>query len=91
MKHLTDLTQLNLVLREGSYATLWLNCRCALTALSMNTSQRRQPSIWGASGLPSDAYQLSAAPRGGALVLCQNLLLYHTQVRSQKRYSIITF
>jgi len=37
--------------------------------------------LWGARGLPSDASQLMAVPRGGALVLCQNMILYYTQVR----------
>ncbi len=54
--------------------------RCSLTALSINTALKRFPRIWSASSLPLDAFQLSAAPGGGALVLCQNLLLHHSQV-----------
>jgi cleavage and polyadenylation specificity factor subunit 1 len=52
---------------------------CAVTALSLNLKRRRHPAIWRARGLPSDAYALSAAPGGGALVLCQNLVLYRAQ------------
>jgi hypothetical protein len=37
-------------------------------------------------GLPSDAHALSAVPGGGALVLAQDLLLYHTQVGAQMRW-----
>ena len=53
----------------------------ALTALSINTVAQRHPKIWGATRLPSDAYRLVAVPSGGALVLCQNMILYHSQVR----------
>ena len=56
------------------------SCRCSLTALSINTALKRFPRIWSAASLPLDAFRLSAAPRGGALVLCQNLLLFHSQV-----------
>jgi hypothetical protein len=52
---------------------------CKLSALSVNLRRRRHPVIWGHEGLPSDASALSAVPRGGALVLAQNLLLYYTQ------------
>ena len=58
--------------------------RCSLTALSINTALKRVPRIWGAASLPVDAFRLSAAPAGGALVLCQNLLLYHSQVRQTR-------
>ena len=53
----------------------------ALTALSINTVAQQHPKIWGATRLPSDAHRLVAVPSGGALVLCQNMILYHSQVR----------
>ena len=53
----------------------------ALAALSLDVAGRRQPRIWGAAGLPSDACRLAAVPAGGALVLARSLLLFYTQVR----------
>ena len=53
---------------------------CALTALSLNLSAKRHPKIWGATKLPSDAYALVSCPSsGGALVLCQSMVLYYEQ------------
>ena len=57
----------------------------ALTALSINTVAQRHPKIWGATRLPSDAHRLDAVPSGGALVLCQNMILYHSQVRRPRQ------
>ncbi|KAK9839426.1 hypothetical protein WJX81_001424 [Elliptochloris bilobata] len=51
----------------------------ALVALSLNVQQRRHTRLWAAEGLPADALRLEASPAGGALVLCQSLILYHTQ------------
>ena len=65
---------------------VFLICRCSLTALSINTALKRVPRIWGAASLPLDAFRLSATPNGGTLVLCQNLLLYHSQVRHTPCY-----
>jgi hypothetical protein len=53
---------------------------CALSALSINMRKKSQPLIWGVPGLPSDACGLMAVPRGGVLVLSQNLLMYYAQV-----------
>eukprot|EP00884_Botryococcus_braunii_P001192 jgi/Botrbrau1/11073/Bobra.0302s0015.1 len=50
-----------------------------LTALSINVSGKRQPVLWKAEGLPSTAFRLLAVPSGGALVLCRDLILFHTQ------------
>ncbi|KAI8464986.1 MAG: CPSF A subunit region-domain-containing protein [Monoraphidium minutum] len=52
---------------------------CRLSALSVNLRRKRHPVIWGHAGLPSDCCALMAVPRGGALVLSQNLVLYYTQ------------
>ncbi|WIA38397.1 hypothetical protein OEZ86_001723 [Tetradesmus obliquus] len=52
---------------------------CALSAMSINVRKKRQPVIWHVPGLPSDCSGLLAVPRGGVLVLSQNLLLYHAQ------------
>jgi cleavage and polyadenylation specificity factor subunit 1 len=53
---------------------------CALTALSLNLSAKRHPKIWGATKLPSDAYAMVSCPSsGGALVLCQSMVLYYEQ------------
>ena len=52
---------------------------CKLAALSINVRRRRHPVIWSHDGLPSDCRAVVAAPRGGALVLAQNLLLYFAQ------------
>jgi cleavage and polyadenylation specificity factor subunit 1 len=52
---------------------------CCLAALSVNAVQKRHPKLWGATELPSDAHSLLAAPVGGALVLCHNVVLYHSQ------------
>ncbi|KAK9815325.1 hypothetical protein WJX72_001813 [[Myrmecia] bisecta] len=51
----------------------------ALVAFSMNVVQKRHARIWSAANLPSDAYKLVPVPLGGVLVLCQNMILYHTQ------------
>lgn len=55
---------------------------CALSAMSINVRKKRQPVIWHVPGLPSDCSGVLAVPRGGVLVLSQNLLLYHAQVRA---------
>lgn len=52
---------------------------CVLTALSLNLSAKRHPKIWSVQNLPSDAYRISAAPCGGALVFTPGLILYYTQ------------
>jgi len=52
---------------------------CRLSALSVNTRRKRHPVIWTHDGLPSDCHAVSGVPRGGALVVSQNLLLYYTQ------------
>lgn len=54
---------------------------CALAALSLNVQARRHTRLWAAAGLPADALRLEASPAGGALVLCQSLVLYYTQAR----------
>jgi hypothetical protein len=36
--------------------------------------------IWHVPQLPSDCCSIMAVPRGGVLVLSQNLLMYHAQV-----------
>lgn len=54
----------------------------ALSALSINMRKKRQPIIWHVPDLPSDACGLLPVPRGGVLVLSQNLLLYYAQVTS---------
>ena len=53
---------------------------CSLSALSINMRKKRQPVIWSVPHLPADACGLMAVPRGGVLVLSQNLLLYYAQV-----------
>lgn len=53
---------------------------CSLSALSINMRKKRQPVIWSVPKLPSDACSLMAVPRGGVLVLSQNLLMYYAQV-----------
>ena len=52
----------------------------ALLALSINVAARRYPRLWAADRLPSDALQLVPVRSGGALVLCQHLVLFYTQV-----------
>jgi len=42
--------------------------------------KKRQPVIWSVPKLPSDACSVMAVPRGGVLVLSQNLLMYYAQV-----------
>ncbi len=54
----------------------------ALVALSLNVQQRRHTRLWAAEALPADALRLEASPAGGALVLCQSLILYYMQARS---------
>jgi len=53
---------------------------CALAALSINLRKKRHPAIWSVHQLPSDSSKVMAVPRGGVLVLSQNLLLYYAQV-----------
>lgn len=53
----------------------------AATALSINVLHRRLTPLWSAKDLPSDAAALSAAPAGGALVLCRSLVKYISQAR----------
>lgn len=66
---------------------LFLLCRlkesrdaCALSALSINVRKKSQPVIWNVPQLPSDCCGLMAVPRGGVLVISQNLLMYYAQV-----------
>ena len=58
---------------------------CALAALSLDLGRRAHPRIWAAAGLPCDAWALSPAPCGGALVLCLNMVLYYSQARGPRR------
>jgi cleavage and polyadenylation specificity factor subunit 1 len=51
----------------------------AITALSINIESKKHPKVWEVVGLPSDAYKLSAAPDGGALVLTGTSVLYLNQ------------
>ena len=53
-----------------------------LTAFSLNLAHQRHPKLWHTTDLPSDAHRLIPVPIGGALVLCQSLVLYHSQVRA---------
>lgn len=48
--------------------------------MSINIRKKRQPVIWSVQHLPSDCSRVMAVPRGGVLVLSQNLLLYYAQV-----------
>jgi hypothetical protein len=48
--------------------------------MSINVRKKRQPVIWSVPNLPSDCSSVMAVPRGGVLVLSQNLLLYYAQV-----------
>jgi hypothetical protein len=50
--------------------------------MSINVRKKRQPVIWSVPQLPSDCSSIMAVPRGGVLVLSQNLLLYYAQVRA---------
>jgi hypothetical protein len=50
--------------------------------MSINVRKKRQPVIWSVPNLPSDCSSVMAVPRGGVLVLSQNLLLYYAQVGS---------
>eukprot|EP00878_Enallax_costatus_P012110 GHUV01012643.1.p1 GENE.GHUV01012643.1~~GHUV01012643.1.p1 ORF type:complete len:1562 (+),score=569.41 GHUV01012643.1:165-4850(+) len=52
---------------------------CCLSAMSINIRKKRQPVIWSVHHLPSDCSRVMAVPRGGVLVLSQNLLLYYAQ------------
>jgi len=52
---------------------------CSISALSVNMTSKRHPRIWGAQGLPSDAYRVIAAPVGGVLVFTNSSVLYYTQ------------
>lgn len=52
---------------------------CSLSALSINMTAKRHPRIWGAQGLPSDAYRAIATPTGGVLVLTNSMVLYYAQ------------
>jgi len=51
-----------------------------LTALSLNLNHQKHLQLWHAQKLPSDAHRVLPVPLGGALVLCQSLILYHSQV-----------
>lgn len=57
---------------------------CCLAALSVNTRRKKHTVIWTSRGLPADAYRVLAAPRGGALVLSQCLISYHSQARIRR-------
>ncbi|KAK9800221.1 hypothetical protein WJX73_000021 [Symbiochloris irregularis] len=51
----------------------------ALVALSVNIAAKRYPRLWAVDKLPADAMQLVPVRSGGALVLCQHLILFYTQ------------
>ena len=53
-----------------------------LTALSLNLAHQKHLRLWHVDKLPSDAYRVLPVPLGGVLVLCQTLILYHSQVSS---------
>lgn len=61
---------------------------CCLSAMSINIRKKRQPVIWSVQHLPSDSTGVMAVPRGGVLVLSQNLLLYYAQVGIRCRYHL---
>lgn len=63
---------------------------CALAAMSINMRKKRQPVIWSVPNLPSDCSRAMAVPRGGVLVLSQNLLLYYAQVWGEQTQCILT-
>lgn len=52
---------------------------CALTALSLNLSSKKQSKIWGFQNLPSDCFLISSTPSGGALVFGLHTVLYYSQ------------
>ena len=54
-----------------------------LTAFSLNLHQQKHLRLWHTEDLPSDAHKLIPVPLGGAIVLCQSLMLYHSQVISR--------
>lgn len=51
-----------------------------LTAFSLNLMHQKHLRLWQATGLPSDSHKLIPVPLGGAVVLCQTMVLYHSQV-----------
>lgn len=51
-----------------------------VTAVSLNVLHKRHTRLWSIGNLPSDAFKLIEVPGGGGLVLCQNLLMYVSQV-----------
>jgi cleavage and polyadenylation specificity factor subunit 1 len=50
------------------------------TAFSLNVAQKRHTRLWSIPDLPTDAFRVVAVPAGGALVLCQSLVLHVSQV-----------
>lgn len=54
------------------------------TAFSLNVLQKRHTRLWSVPDLPTDALKLVAVPAGGALVLCQSLILHVSQVCSAR-------
>ena len=52
---------------------------CCLTALSVNTSEKRHSKVWEALEVPSDATKLVSVPQGGALVFTSMAILYYNQ------------
>ena len=72
-----------LVLHEGqpTWAGLYTEKKdtMSVTAFSLNLGHQRHLRLWHASELPSDAHSLIPVPLGGCLVLCQSLILYHSQ------------
>lgn len=54
----------------------------SVTAFSLNLAHQRHLRLWHASELPSDAHSLIPVPLGGCLVLCQSLIIYHSQASS---------
>jgi len=55
---------------------------CAVAALSISAQRKRQPVLWSARRLPSDAFAVAAAPHGGVLVLTPSLLIYQNKARA---------
>lgn len=55
---------------------------CVATAISINLQRKRHPVIWSIKDLPSDSFRVVAVPRGGALVLSKNMIIYCTQAAS---------
>jgi len=61
----------------------------AVTALSINTSAKKHPTIWSCDRLPFECYKLCATPLplGGVLIIAPNMLLHRSQ---GSRYTLAT-